>query len=62
MKLYRVKEGTIIETGPRTYSFETDWDELINRPDLHNYLRNLLESNALLLLMVISASGFCRRL
>ena len=47
MKLYRVKEGIIIETGPHAYSFETDWDELINRPDLHHYLRNLLESNDL---------------
>ena len=47
MKLYRVKEGIIIETGPQAYSFETDWDELINRPDLHHYLRNLLESNDL---------------
>jgi 2-dehydro-3-deoxy-D-arabinonate dehydratase len=47
VKLYRVKEGIIIETGPRAYSFQTDWDELINRPDLHHYLRNLLESNDL---------------
>lgn len=48
MKLYRTKEGIIIESGPRAYSFETDWDALINRPDLYHYLRNLLESNDLL--------------
>jgi 2-dehydro-3-deoxy-D-arabinonate dehydratase len=47
VKLYRVKEGIIIETGPRAYSFQTDWDELINRPDLHHYLDNLLESDDL---------------
>jgi 2-dehydro-3-deoxy-D-arabinonate dehydratase len=47
VKLYRVKEGIIIESGPRAYSFQTDWDELINRPDLHHYLRDLLESNDL---------------
>ena len=47
MKLYRVKEGIIIESGPRAYSCETDWDELINRPDLHHYLCDLLESNDL---------------
>jgi 2-dehydro-3-deoxy-D-arabinonate dehydratase len=47
VKLYRVKEGIIIESGPRAYSCETDWDTLINRPDLHNYLPNLLESNDL---------------
>ena len=34
MKLYRVEEGVIVESGPRAYSFETDWDELINRNDL----------------------------
>ena len=48
MKLYRTKEGIIIESGPRAYSFETDWDALINRPDPYHYLRNLLESNDLL--------------
>lgn len=47
MKLYRVKAGIIIETGARAYSCETDWNALINRSDLHNYLRNLLDKNDL---------------
>ncbi|HKQ04372.1 MAG TPA: fumarylacetoacetate hydrolase family protein [Blastocatellia bacterium] len=42
MKIYRVKDGVIIQDGTSAYSFETDWDELINREDLSGYLHNLL--------------------
>ena len=47
MKLYRIKEGVIIESGPAAYSFETEWDELINRNDLFSHLRTLIESRSL---------------
>ena len=47
MKLYRVKDGVIIQDGTGAYSFEADWDELINRDDLSSYLRNLLDSSDL---------------
>jgi 2-dehydro-3-deoxy-D-arabinonate dehydratase len=47
LKIYRVKDGAIIQDETGAYSFETDWDELINREDLHRYLRNLLDTVAL---------------
>lgn len=47
MKLYRVKDGVIIESGPSAYSFATDWDELINRNDLFSYLRTLVDKRDL---------------
>lgn len=47
MKIYRVQDGAIIENGTGVYSFETDWDELINRDDLAQFLRNLLDATSL---------------
>lgn len=47
MKLYRVKDGIIVESRQRAYAYRTDWDALINRSDLYDYLRNLLETNDL---------------
>lgn len=47
VKIYRVKDGVIIQDGAGAYSFETDWDELINREDLSSYLRSLLDSSDL---------------
>ena len=47
MKIYRVKDGVIIQEGEGAYAFEADWDELINREDLSSYLRNLLDSSGL---------------
>lgn len=47
MKIYRIKNGVIIQDGTDTYSFETDWDELINREDLARYLRYLLDTSGL---------------
>lgn len=46
MKLYRIEGGVIIEDGNGARSFETDWDELINRADLFSYLRGLLDTGA----------------
>ncbi len=47
VKIYRVKDGVIIQDGTGAYSFETDWDELINREDLSSYLRSLLDTSDL---------------
>jgi 2-dehydro-3-deoxy-D-arabinonate dehydratase len=47
VKIYRVKNGVVIQEGSGAYSFEADWDKLINREDLSDYLRNLLDSSGL---------------
>ena len=47
MRIYRVNDGVIVQDETATYSLETDWDELINRDDLHRYLRNLLDTSEL---------------
>ena len=50
MKIYRVKDGVIIQdgqNGTRAYLLETGWDELINREDLASYLRNVLDTSGL---------------
>ena len=47
MKIYRTKNGVIIQHATGAYSFETDWDELINREDLARYLRDLLDTSGL---------------
>lgn len=47
MKLYRVKDGAIIQDETRSFLFETDWDKLINRGDLFRYLHGLLDNSRL---------------
>jgi 2-dehydro-3-deoxy-D-arabinonate dehydratase len=47
VKIYRVKDGVIIEDEMGAYSFEADWDELINREDLFSYLRDLVDASGL---------------
>ncbi|PWT91881.1 MAG: 2-hydroxyhepta-2,4-diene-1,7-dioate isomerase [Blastocatellia bacterium] len=47
MKLYRVNEGIVIDSGAGAYSLGSGWDELINRNDLFSYLRSLLDSRDL---------------
>jgi 2-dehydro-3-deoxy-D-arabinonate dehydratase len=47
VKLYRVREGVIIESSAGAYAFATDWDELINRNDLFSYLRTVVDSGDL---------------
>jgi 2-dehydro-3-deoxy-D-arabinonate dehydratase len=45
VRVYRVKEGVIIEHGTNAYSLETDWDDLINHEDLFRYLVTFVDSN-----------------
>lgn len=47
MKLYRVKDGAIIQDETSAFFFETDWDKLINRGDLFRYLHGLLDVSRL---------------
>ncbi len=47
MKLYRVKEGAVIQENGGAYLYEAGWDELLNREDLFRHLRNLLETSSL---------------
>jgi len=47
MKLYRVKDGAIIQDETRSFLFETDWDKLINRGDLFRYLHGLVDNSRL---------------
>lgn len=47
MKLYRVERAAIIESGASADSFESDWDGPINREDLFDYLRALVDTSRL---------------
>lgn len=47
MKIYRTKDGVIIQEETGAYLFEADWDELVNRDDLAGYLRDLLDNSGL---------------
>jgi 2-dehydro-3-deoxy-D-arabinonate dehydratase len=44
VRVYRVNDRVIIQDGTAAYSFESTWDELINRDDLFHYLRNLFNT------------------
>jgi hypothetical protein len=57
VKVYRVKDGVIIQDGTSAYSIETDWDELINREDLASYLRHLVDAG-----LPLAASDFGRQI
>jgi 2-dehydro-3-deoxy-D-arabinonate dehydratase len=39
MKLYKTKKGNLLEREGQFWLLEQDWDELINRSDLHGYLQ-----------------------
>jgi len=41
MKLYRTKKGNILEADKNYYQLYDTWDQLINRENLHGYLRSL---------------------
>jgi len=42
MKLYRTEQGSIVEDQGQFYRLpSSDWDQLINRDDLHRYLEEL---------------------
>jgi len=43
MKLFRVKDGAIIQNGGASYLYKTDWDTLLNRDDLLDHLKSLAE-------------------
>lgn len=47
MKIYRIKDGFIIQDKTGVYSGKSDWDELINRDDLARYLHNMLDDSGL---------------
>jgi len=44
MKLYKTKKGNLLETEGKYYGVELEWDELINRENLHSYLLSLVEA------------------
>src|ERR1700755_1230834 len=41
MKLYRVRQGNLLEWEDNYYLLSQPWDELINREGLHDHLRSL---------------------
>jgi 2-dehydro-3-deoxy-D-arabinonate dehydratase len=45
MKLYRVEEGALIQNDEGTYLHHLDWDELLNRNDLFEYL-NVVQASS----------------
>lgn len=47
MKIYRIKDGVIIQDETDAYLFKADWDELINRDDLARYLRDIVDNSGL---------------
>jgi 2-dehydro-3-deoxy-D-arabinonate dehydratase len=47
VKIYRVEDGVIIQDEQRACLFVAEWDELINRDDLYQYLINLLDNREL---------------
>lgn len=42
MKIYKLSDGAIIKHQHASYILEADWDNLINRNNLHSYLVSLL--------------------
>lgn len=44
MKIYRVAEGALIQNDGKFYLHQSDWDELINWPNLLVHLEDLLRS------------------
>jgi 2-dehydro-3-deoxy-D-arabinonate dehydratase len=46
MRVYRTARGTIAEQDGTFHRLALDWDTLINRADLHGYLRHALDRSA----------------
>jgi 2-dehydro-3-deoxy-D-arabinonate dehydratase len=44
MKLYRLPDAVVIDDGTRAQLYDGDWDELINRDDLSQFLTELTSS------------------
>lgn len=43
MKLYKTRSGFVVESEDTFYSIpDTDWDTLVNRDDLHDFLQKLI--------------------
>ena len=47
MKLYRVSDGAVIQREHHAHFYSTEWDQLINRSDLVEHLRSLIDSSDL---------------
>src|SRR5262245_9082178 len=47
MKLYRLTDTIVIHDGHRAHLYRGDWDELINRDDLFQFLTQLISSEKL---------------
>ena len=47
MKLYRIADGAVVENGSGAFQIQGDWDQLVNRDDLYEYLSALLGSGQL---------------
>ncbi|HEX3933100.1 MAG TPA: 2-hydroxyhepta-2,4-diene-1,7-dioate isomerase, partial [Puia sp.] len=48
MKLYKTRQGNIVEHGGQYYRIDLPWDELINRSGLHQFLQTRLHHAELL--------------
>ncbi|HEV9037790.1 MAG TPA: fumarylacetoacetate hydrolase family protein [Puia sp.] len=48
MKLYRTRRGTLVNDGQDYRLLDQPWEQLINRSELHRYLRSLLSGAATL--------------
>ena len=48
MKLYKTRQGNIVEHGSQYYRIDQPWDELINRSGLHHFLQTHLHHVELL--------------
>lgn len=57
MKLYRIADGAVIENQSGAFLIKEEWDQLINRDDLHRYLTAQIDSGDL-----ASATGFNERI
>jgi 2-dehydro-3-deoxy-D-arabinonate dehydratase len=47
VKLYRVAAGALVQLNGGTYSYDVDWDELVNRDSLFQELSSLIEAGEL---------------
>src|SRR5512133_48706 len=43
MKIYRTARGTVAEHGGAFHALGVEWDSLVNRADLHDYLRHAVD-------------------
>jgi 2-dehydro-3-deoxy-D-arabinonate dehydratase len=48
MKLYKTRQGNIVENGNQYYRIDLPWDELVNRNGLHHFLQTHLHHAELL--------------